>query len=349
MKNIRITAIAALIITLTATTLHAAEFEIRIPFQKGAKAVAVREGYAPTEIGKVIKIPSATRYPAYTASAWGKESAVCATAVNALHILVSFEKGHGRTISIIPQETIAPAAKAGTSFILSAKAGTACFGAWTPPVGTEVVLRNEAGEERKLSAEKFIQPGETLVIKVKENCQTHYVEIENRPGGRVIELGNKGCVIIGRVIRPLAGTGRFQGTKFQGRGMLRANHPGVIDYSTSKIGTIGGFQIIPWDHALTSTEMQGAWAQTQWLIIGPADGKSPMGGTSPLFDNSLIPGVNRDQKEELWDLWSTIGRQSPLRVRINGGPWQEIPETAGKQDRALEKITHLRIYYPTTE
>ncbi len=348
MKNLHLTAIAALIITLTASPLLADNFELRIPFEEGAKVVAVRAGQLPVELGKVIKIPHSTRYPAYTASAWGEESAVCASAVNAMHLLVGVEKGKGRTISIIPQETIAPAAKAGTSFILSAKAGTGCFGAWSPKTGSEVVLRNTDGAERKLSKEEFIKKGETLIIKVQDTKIPVFVEIENRPGGRVLLYDEKGWTIAGRVLRPLAGTGRFEGTKFQTRGRLRANHPGVIDYSTSEYGTIGGFQIIPWEHALTSTEMQGAWTLTQWLIIAPEDGKSKMSGTFPLYHNSFTPGVNREQGEQLWDMWSTYGRTSPLLVRINGGEWQQVPETAGRQDRALENVTHLRIYYPTT-
>ena len=225
--------LAAILNVSFASALHAEAFELRIPFETGAKALAVREGQPAEEIGTVLKIPKETRYPSYTASAWGEKSAVCASAVNALHLLVSVEKGNGRTISIIPQETIAPAAKAGTAFVLSTTAGTGCFGAWSPKVGSEAVLRNGSGTERKLSASEFIRQGETLVIKVKDGELPSFVEIENRPGGRVTVCGKNGCTLVGRVLRPLAGTGRFEGTKFQAAGKLRANHPGVIDYSTS--------------------------------------------------------------------------------------------------------------------
>ena len=88
---------------------------------------------------------------------------------------------------------------------------------------------------------------------------------------------------------------------------------------------------------------------TQWMIVAPADGKSALGGTAPLFDDGLLPGVNRGEGEKLWDVWSTYGRTSPLLVRINGGAWQPVPKTAGKKDRALENVTHLKIYYPSTE
>ena len=86
---------------------------------------------------------------------------------------------------------------------------------------------------------------------------------------------------------------------------------------------------------------------TQWMIIGPADGKSMMGGTGPLFKGVLIPGPS--DGESLWDVWSTYGRKSLMLVRINGGAWQKLPEAAGRNDYALKDITHLRIYFPFTD
>lgn len=172
-------------------------------------------------------------------------------------------------------------------------------------------------------------------------------EIENRPGGRVTEWSKDGYRIIGRVIRPLAGTGRFEGTLFQKTGSLRANHCGVIDFSSSQRGKIGGFQIIPWDHALLSKEMQGSWDMTQWMIIGPSDGRSMMGGTSPLFKGVLVSGPS--EGELLWDIWSTYGRRSLILARKNGGPWGKLPEVTGRNDYALKDVTHLRIYFPFTD
>ena len=86
-------------------------------------------------IGRVAALPETTRWPSYSASAWGGPGEVCASAVNAVHMLVSVEKEKGRTLSIIPRETIAPAAGPGASVVISSKAGTGIFGAWAPPVG----------------------------------------------------------------------------------------------------------------------------------------------------------------------------------------------------------------------
>jgi hypothetical protein len=149
------------------------------------------------------------------------------------------------------------------------------------------------------------------------------------------------------VIRPLGGAGRFEGTLYQWRSRVRANHSGVIDVSTSDYGTVGGFQIIPWDHAIGSKEMQGAWGATQWMILAPPDGKSMMGGTEPLFAGGLVPGPSRG--ERLWDLWSSYGRKSLVLARVNGGEWTTLPNASGKTDDAFKSVTHLRIYFPRTE
>ena len=299
-------------------------------------------------VAEVKALPEKTRWPSYTASAWSTPGTVCASAVNAIHMLVSSEKDQGRTMSIIPQETIAPAAGPGASVVLSSEAGTGLFGAWAPPVGSPVTVKKADGSEAPLSANNLPKEGDTLIITAEEFDDLPYmVEIENRPGGRVIGWKRDGYDLIGRVIRPLGGSGRFEGTVFQRIGAIRANHSGVIDVSTTPRGVTGGFQIIPWDHALRSKEMQHVWNMTQWLVVGPADGKSPMGAPPTLFKQGLISGPA--QGESLWDVWSTYGRKSLVLARYNHGPWQRLKEAAGRDDNAFKEITDLRIYYPFTE
>lgn len=319
-------------------------FTLRIPFTIGSKVTANVDSRV-YEIGKVNALPTKTRYPSYTASAWGTDGEICASAVNAIHMLVSVENKKGRTMSIIPQQTIAPAAGAGASVVISSKAGEGIFGAWAPPAGSHVYVQ-KAGSQQLTSLSKTNLPvsGDELVITVKDMKLPYMVEIENRPGGRVTVWGKDGYNVVGRVLRAVSGTGRFEGTLFQQTGAIRANHSGVIDISTSPIGKIGGFQIIPWDHALSSKEMQGAWDMTQWMIIADTDGKSLLGATYPLFKYGFVPGTGAGEK--LWDIWSTYGRKSLVLARINGGNWQKLPDLAGKNDTALKQLTHLRIYYP---
>jgi len=323
-------------------------FEISAEMTPGSPVVISLPDGTQREAGAVLALPTNTRWPSYTASAWGEPSEVCASAVNAIHILVSVENGKGRTMSIIPKETIAPAAGPGASLVISSKASYGIFGAFAPPVGSRVSFIKRGGTKREsLSASNMPQAKDTLIITVCKIHTPYMVEFENRPGGRITEWSSSGVKVIGRVIRPLAGTGRFEGTIFQRRGALRANHCGVIDFSTSPVGKVGGCQIIPWDHALKSREMQGAWDMTQWLIAGPADGASMMGGSFPLFKGALVPGPS--QGEQMWDVWSTYGRKSLVIARVKGGSWEPVPESSGRNDSALLDVTHIRIYFPFTD
>lgn len=340
----------ALIFTFTLTMpLYALEnnnplFEIYVPVSVGEKAYIIFDGTR-FDAGEVIDIPTTSRFPSYTASAWGTPSTVCASAVNAVHLLVSVKDDKGRTISLVPKETIAPAAGVNASFVLLSPAAYGVFGAWAPPVGSPVFIKKSGTDIRTpLAFDNLPKSGDTLIISVIDNKIPYMAEIENRPGGRVTVWDSNGFSVVGRVIRPVGGTGRFEGTLFTEIGALRANHSGVIDFSTSKKGSVGGFQIIPWDHALSSKEMQGAWDMTQWLIIAPADGRSQMGGTYPLFKNAMVPGALPG--EHLWDMWSTYGRNTIMVVRQNGGAWEKLKDASGKNDSALKDITHIRIYFP---
>ncbi|MDR1966311.1 MAG: hypothetical protein LBQ36_06340 [Synergistaceae bacterium] len=319
-------------------------YKIYLPFERGGIVRAVLRDGAEYAIGRVDALPERTRWPSYTASAWGRPGAVTASAVNAVHILMSVEEGQGRTMSVLPSETIAPAAGPGAAIVLDCKGGTSFFGAWAPPVGTKISVLTPTGVIPLEAA--LPEEGDVLVFEVFERDAPYMVDFENRPGGRVVAWRRSGADVIARVIRPLGGVGRFEGTLYQWPGRIRANHSGVIDISTSDYGTIGGFQIIPWDHALNSKEMQSAWQMTQWMILGPADGKSMMGGTAPLFEGGFVPGPGR--KEAMWDLWSTYGRKSLVLARLNGGAWTRLPIAAGKSDDALKAVTHLRVYFPVT-
>ena len=318
-------------------------FTITVELIPGGEISAQGEDGKKTVLGRVKALPTNSRWPSFTASAWGREQSVVASAVNAIHILLSVEKGKGRTISLLPEETIAPAAGPGAAIVTDIKAGRAVFGAWAPPVGSRVVFERSDGGP--YLAKDAPRKGDVMKIMADPLPCPYFVELENRPGGRVTAWYGDGPRVLGRVIRPLGGTGRFDGTIFQDTGRIRANHPGVIDVCTSPEGLVGGFQIIPLEHAF-SREMLGAWKMTQWMIIGPEMGKADLKGSAPLFSGGLLPGPARG--EALWDLWSSYGRKPLVLARSKGGPWGKMPALSGRQDHALEGITHLRIYYPFT-
>ncbi|MGC9490130.1 MAG: hypothetical protein ACP5CD_02735 [Thermovirgaceae bacterium] len=289
------------------------------------------------KLGSVLSLPSTTRWPAFTASKWGKPGTVVATAVNALHILVDIKNGQGETVSILPRDSFAPAAGENTYYLTDIPPGRGLFGAWAPTVGSRVIFR-----ENGPAGKGTTRP--SLEIIVPPEATPWFVEIENRPGGRIIAWTNEGAQLLGRVVRPLAGCGRFGGTQFQRTGRIRANHPGVIDISTSPEGMVGGFQILPLEHA-SSPEMKSAWKLSQWLIVAPE--KGTFTGKKPLFSSGFVPGPATGEK--LWDLWSTYGRKSLVLVRENGGPWKWMPQATGRDDTALEGVTHLRLYFPSTK
>lgn len=320
-------------------------FNIILPLVLGEEAQAELPDGRVFSVGRVTGLPTATRWPGYTASKWAAPGTVAASAVNAVHLTMAVEKGAGRTMSILPLHTVAPAAGDKAFVTLDVPAGTAFFGGWAPPVGTRVTVRKKDGSTVPLEVNGLPSPGEIMVFEVEELERPYIIDVENRPGGRVIGWYDKGPRVLARVIRPVRGVGRFGGTEFQGVGRIRANHSGVIDVSTAPRAVVGGFQVLPFLHS-KSKEMGGAWGATQWLIIA-SETATALPGTAPLFLGNLLPGSQLS--DELWDMWSTYGRKPLVLYRMDGGPWEKIPESGGKQDLALERVTHFRIYCPFSE
>ena len=222
-------------------------------------------------------------------------------------------------------------------------AGTGVFGGFAPLTGSRVTVEHDG---RELPLEDVPSEGDTLIIRspLPEAPAVYMADFENRPGGRVIVYGSEGARVIARVVHPVGGVGRFGGTAYQGVGRIRASHSGVIDVSTSKRGEVGGIQIMPLKHALTSHEMINAWHLTQWMIIAPLPGQPDLEGTPPLFKSALVPGPQMGDK--LPDLWSQYGRKPLVLCRRDGGDWERLPDAAGKVDDALGDVTHMRIYFP---
>ena len=321
-------------------------YHVEIPCEIGAKVIVTDSLGQKREIGEVVKLPTKSRWPSYTASAWGKPGTVCATAVNAMHILLSVEKGQGRTVSVIPKETIAPAAGVSAAIVISTKAGNGVWGLYAPTTGTPVTLRGKG----LISVDNFPKTGDILEYDIFQKSESPYMlEIENNVGGSVTVFDPSGKRVIARVFKPVGGSGRFEGTKFQNIGQLRANHHGVICVSTCEIGKIGGFQIIPYEHAAESKEMQHTLNDgvTQWLIIRGYDPKTgqdtELKGKRPLFFDAFIPGSGRDDKEA--NNFAYYGRKS-LVLADYGNGFERIKPVSGKIDDAFTDIKKLRIYYP---
>ena len=317
--------------------------ELRIPCKVDSEVKAIMPAGEVVTLGNVLMTPIKTNWPAYTASKWCEPSTVCASAVNAIHILINIENERGRIISLVPSVTVAPAAEQGSFFSLNMPAGTGIFGGFAPLVGSSVTVEHDGIESPLIDVP---EENDVLIIRseLPDAPKFFMVDIENRPGGRVIAHGNRGPELIARVIHRVAGVGRFEGTVFQNNGRIRASHAGVIDVSTSKRDTIGGIQIMPLKHALTSPEMINAWILTQWLIISPLPNHPDLEGHEPLFKRSFLPGPQL--KDKLPDLWTQYGRKPLVLCRRDGGAWEKLPEVSGRVDDALKAVTHLRLYFP---
>ncbi len=316
LRKLRAARLALLLTLFFACSGEAAPilYIVRIPLVLGEEAQAVLPDGKTIPLGKVAALPTSSRWPGYTASKWAPPGSVAASAVNAVHLTLSVEKEKGRTVSILPRHTVAPAAGEQSFIALDSPAGTGFFGGWAPPVATPVLVRRNDGALVPLEERGLPREGDTLIFEVSESESPYLIDIENRPGGRVLGWYESGPRLLARVIRPLKGVGRFGGTEFQNIGRIRANHSGVIDVSTTPRGVVGGFQILPFLHS-KSQEMSSAWQLTQWLIIAsPTD--RPLPGTAPLFSSNLVPGSQ--MTDVLWDMWSTYGRK-PLVLCRRGG------------------------------
>ena len=337
----------AVIILFFATEAYCENnIELRIPCKVGSEVTARMPEGEIINLGKVLMTPSKTNWPAYTASKWSEPSTVCASAVNAIHILINVEKDRGRIISLVPSVTVAPAAAQGAFFSIEVPAGSGIFGGFAPLTGSKVTVEHE-GIENNLT--DFPKENDILIIRTElpKKPKNFMVEIENRPGGRVILWNNEGCEVIARVIHRVSGVGRFGGTVYQNIGRIRASHSGVIDISTSKRDEVGGIQIMPLKHALTSPEMINAWSLTQWLIISPLPEQNDLEGHEPLFKNSFLPGSQLNDR--LPDLLNDYSRRPLIICRRNGGNWEKLPDVSGRVDDALNDVTHLRLYFPSWE
>ena len=321
-----------------------------------------------TEVGKVIAPVSGVNPEGFTASGWGRIGAVCATAVNAIHVKTDHDYGLGRgtIFSILPidQAQVDPANYRSymsheTSLQTDIKAGTGIFGGkWSPLVGSRLYYQPAGiGSGELLAAEPGFIPAEgmTLVFEVvRKRYNPEFVEFENSYGGLIWikELGREPYPI-GQVLKPVVGTGRFLGTMYTSSGRIRAAHPGVICISTSPLDEVGGFQIIPRDHAM-SPEMVYTRYKTQWMVVGPLWALDPSWeGLPPLFSDYLYPSYTPPLTDEASDAASAMEvylSRFTVRGRYSDADDPEeyviLREESPYNNYCLKYLTHVRIYFP---
>ncbi|MFQ6131280.1 MAG: hypothetical protein ACE5R4_04535 [Armatimonadota bacterium] len=327
----------------------------------GTVAVSTDAGDTWRSVGSVISPAIKVNQKGYTASKWAPHGAVAATAVNGIHLKVrQSPEGRGVIFSIVPSEggdLPAGASRPEAAAVTDLAGGTAIFGIWAPYVGNRVYLER-GGEPVPLPPDYSPAVGDVLVIVVARPAVVPYdIVFENRFGGLIYirylldQLGPQ--VPVGQVLRPVLGIGRFEGSRYADVGRVRANHCGVIDISTSPYGQVGGFQIVPRDHA-QSPETQYVRTGTQWMVVGPLNALDPSWeGIPPLFSSFIAPAF---RPNDLDFPGRATDRLAWMRVEVKQGgrawqrmpalsvdPWAALPPWA---TTALSSVTAIRLRFP---
>ncbi|MGD0111186.1 MAG: hypothetical protein ABSD48_04925 [Armatimonadota bacterium] len=353
---------------LVAQTASHEILRLRIVNDVGGEISASRDqGLSWQTVGRVVRYTTQVSRKGYTASKWVAPGHVAATAVNAIHINVGYnnEDDRGVVFSILPRELLTTPAtyssflSPDSSIYTNIPAGQGIFGGGGAPlVGNTVYLGAPSGIA-PLRDGYVPARGDVLVVVVDRPARYPIAaEFENRPGGAVTLMYADGSrELLGWVVKPVGGIGRFLGGIYTGIGRIRADHAGVVDITTSPIGALGGFQIIPFGHAI-SPEMGNAWRLTQWMIVGPLkEGSSLWDGITPLFCGYIRPDyLSNDLYAADWrvrllsrfvaDADLGHGWQPVSSPRLSSDPNAALPAWAGS---ALSNVKRLRILFPLAE
>lgn len=326
-------------------------FRIRIANSANGPIEVSRDaGQSWVRIGSVVAPATRVNPKGFTASKWAADSAVCASAVNAIHIKVRNhpESGRGVVFSLVPAGQVIGAAlrQASSAIVTDIEGGDGIFGGGLAPYVNSPVRIVRDGNEQPLPADYVPAEDDDLLILVGQASRpvTELI-FENRFGGLITLRYDDGeSKVIGCVLRPVVGIGRFEGTKYAAPGRIRANHPGVIDISTSPLGMVGGFQIVPKGHA-GSPEVAYIRINTQWMVVGPVSALEPSWeGIAPLFAGYLAPNYRPDDISGRHEDWmQRLLARCLVQVKIKDEPWRNMPRICIDPDAPEEpKSTVLR-------
>lgn len=314
----------------------------------GLVQVSVNGGRLYGTVGRV-SIPARARIQGFAAASYVDTGSVAATAIHGLRIKTGqYARGVGlaqkpMVFSISPAEfSQIPAGYGGhrprsSAIQTDIPAGHSIFRNFAPYVGSRVFLERDRAL-KPLPGDYVPEDGDVFVIVVDEPTDSP-VELvfQNHAAGAVTARYADGrSVQIARVLRPVRGVGRYDGTTFTGVGSINTNHPGVITISTAPVQrpgtregeppeTRGGFMIQPRYHAAEHSE-----TAPQVMVVESMDestaGRPALEGTAPLFFGcislSRFESIHQD-------------KATRLEVRIDDGEWESAPEIVGKADNAF--------------
>jgi len=332
----------------------------------GTVEVSSDEGKSYEQVGTVVFPTQKTNSESYKASRWVPNGKVAATAVNAIHIktATSTADGSGIIFSLLPKELLKKPRyyksylSPDSSIYTDITAGESIFGGgFAPFVGNMVMVSQPAKPVIPLPKDYVPQLGDKIYILVDRPVDyPKEIDFENRFGGRITIKYFSGLEKdVAVVLRPAIGIGRFEGTKYASVGRIRANHAGVIDVSTSPLGEIGGFQIVPSRHG---SEMKSVLEMTQWMVIGPLqDGGEMIEGKAPFFKFFIKPSYGpNDIEADDWE--KKLLDRFLLEVKYKGhDDWRPMPSIYFNEydlsgdlpdwaNDALAAVTDFRILFP---
>jgi hypothetical protein len=323
-------------------------FRIRIVNRRdGAIQVTTDSGATWRLIGRVLN-PATTVAEGYTAAQYAAPGTVAAIAVHGIRVRVGADDAtlhdplvlsidpveYARTEAQNPQKGYGGQVTGSAGILTDIHAGTSLFREIAPLVGNRVSRELPDGSLAPLDpAFRPTGKGETLVITVTApRVSLTEVTFGNRVDGAVQATFSDGTSReITRVVQPLRGTGRFDGTSFTGPGRVNTDHTGVITISTAPLhpGSTegdgperrGGFQISPaWHNA--RLEEAGA---PMVMTLGSDPGgprKRELEGTAPLFMGAISLG-DGTSASALCDM------------SVDNGPWEPMPILVGNLTAAF--------------
>lgn len=318
----------------------------------GLVQVSTDAGRTYSTVGRV-KVAANSRITGFAAASYTPRGAVAASATHGIRIKTGQAAlGIGKAqqplmFSITPAEFgVIPKRYGGhqprsAQILTDIPAGRSIFRNQAPRVGSAVHIEDQESL-RELPEDYLPTGGETFVILVRQPRDTpRDIVFENRVGGKVTaNWPDGGSEILTTVLRPVVGVGRYDGTTFTGTGAINTNHGGVITIGTAPVcppgtkeggvvETRGGFMIQPSYHAREQRE-----TSPQVMVIGPANSPGPLlEGKPPLFLEHI----------SLSSYPAHARGSCRVEVRVGDGDWQPPPAAVGKADRALAKVSEIRI------
>ncbi len=300
-------------------------------------------------VGRVTA-PATQSLPGYLASGYAPPGTVAATAVHGIRIRVGgLNTAYPKMINLVPREfaitlkTFGGHTSGTSGIYTNIPSGTGIFRDLSPYVGNRVYLESDTTAPLPVGYVPHI--GDTLTIVVRRPLNPlAQVVFQNHAGGNVTATYADGTGgVFTHVVKPLLGTGRFDGTSYTGVGAINTNHCGVITVSTAPVTTShllegdgperrGGFQIEPAYHNSQSEEAGAPMV----LVVGVPGRKFQMDqeGRPPLFSGEFNLAWDGRDSRHSWVAQIQRG---------DGTPWLPMIQSLGFHPDAFRGVTALRL------